>query len=86
MLFSNRLKGGITQALVRALLQDGGYRIVPLGIEEVVREVTVLPPPIYLALGLPALMRSMPDFLVAQADMQRCWLIEVKYKLGVLST
>lgn len=80
MLFSNRLKGNITQSLVRALLQDGGYRIVPLGIEEVVREVAVLPQDQYTALGLPNVLRSMPDFFVSQADMQSCWLVEVKYR------
>lgn len=80
MLFSNRLKGSITQALVRALLQDGGYRIVPLGIEEVVREVTVLPQEDYLSLGLPMVMRSMPDFFVTQEDVKSCWLVEVKYR------
>lgn len=80
MLFANRLKGGITQTLIRTLLQDGGYRIVPLGIEEVIREVSVLPQESYLKLSLPRVLRSMPDFFVAQEDMQRTWLLEVKYR------
>lgn len=80
MRFANRLKGGVTQTLLRTLLQDGGYRIVPLGIEEVVREISVLPIEAYQALSLPAILRSMPDFFVAQEDMQRTWLVEVKYR------
>ena len=80
MRFANRLKGGITQTLLRTLLQDGGYRIVPLGIEEVIREVSVLPVDAYTKLSLPRVLRSMPDFFVAREDMQQTWLVEVKYR------
>jgi hypothetical protein len=80
MRFASRLKGGITQTLLRTLLQDCGYRIVPLGIEEVIREVSVLPREDYRNLALPQVLRSMPDFFVAQEDMKKTWLVEVKYR------
>ena len=44
MQYINRLKGAVTQTLLKSLLEDAGYRIVPLGIEEVIREVKVLTP------------------------------------------
>ena len=37
MKFENRLKGNVTQTLISSLLEDAGYRIVPLGVEEVAR-------------------------------------------------
>ena len=80
MPFSNRLKGTVTQALLRAVLQDCGYRIVPLGIEEVLREITVLQKEEYNALNLPPMFRHLPDFFVAQQDMKRTWFVEVKYR------
>lgn len=78
--FKNRLKGTVTQTLVKALLEDAGYRIIPLGIEEVIREVATLPRDAYLALGLSQTLRRMPDFFVAEQDLEKTWLVEVKYR------
>ncbi len=80
MEYRNRLKGAVTQALLKTLLADAGYRIVPLGIEEVIREVTQLSRQKYLALGLPTILRKMPDFFVASAEINNAWLVEVKYR------
>ncbi len=78
--FRNRLKGSVTQTLVKALLEDAGYRTIPLGVEEVIREVSVLPRPDYLDLELPNVLRKMPDFFVADQDISNAWLVEVKYR------
>lgn len=80
MNFSNRLKGGVTQILFGALLRDVRYRLVPLGVEEVIREAQSLGPEQYRAIGLPKPLRTLPDFFVARADMTNSWLVEVKYR------
>ena len=80
MEYRNRLKGALTQALLKSLLADAGYRIVPLGVEEIIREVTVLDREKYLKLGLPTILREIPDFFVADASMDSYWLVEVKYR------
>lgn len=78
--FSRRMKGVLTQALVKSMLEDAGYRVVPLGIEEVIRELSALEVRQYLGLGLPDSLRSLPDFLVSDAAITRAWLVEVKYR------
>jgi hypothetical protein len=78
--FRNRLKGSVTQTLVKALLEDAGYRTIPLGVEEVIREVSVLSHPAYSNLELPEVLRKMPDFFVADEGISKAWLVEVKYR------
>jgi len=78
--FTNRLKGVVTQVLLRALLEDGGYRIIPLGIEEVIRELAVLRKEEYAALKLPNILRQLPDFFVTDKALKKSWLVEVKYR------
>lgn len=78
--YPNRLKGSVTQSLVRALLSDAGLSVVPLGIEEVIREMAGLDVQRYAALGLPMQLRKMPDFFVANADRSKSWLVEVKFR------
>lgn len=82
MNYSSRLRGTVTQTLVKTLLEDAGYRIVPLGIEEVVREVKLLGEKEYQGLRLPTVLRHLPDFLVTDAAMKESWLVEVKYRNG----
>ena len=78
--FKNRLKGSVTQTLVKALLEDARYRTIPLGVEEVIREVSVLSQRDYSDLELPEVLRKMPDFFVADKDISKAWLVEVKYR------
>ena len=78
--FSNRLKGTITQTLIKALFEDAQYRVIPLGVEETIREVVVLPEHEYIQLNIPSTLRKMPDFYVSDKEMKKCWLIEVKYR------
>lgn len=78
--YVNRLKGGVSQVLVKCLLEDAGYRIVPLGVENIVREVAVLNPTQYKALQLPNELRTLPDFFVADTELTQGWLVEVKYR------
>lgn len=80
MKYTNRLKGSVTQALVRSLLTDAGITVVPLGIEEVIREVSDLEQDKYLALGLPDALRKLPDFFAANRERTKSWLIEVKFR------
>ena len=52
MHFDRRIKGAITESLVKTLLEDSDYRVIPLGIEEVVREVISLDEDEYRSLEL----------------------------------
>lgn len=80
MEFENRLKGNIAQSLFETLLGDVYYRIVPLGIEEIIREVRSLDSQTYNDLGLSPTLRKLPDFFVAGPDFQSTHLVEVKYR------
>lgn len=80
MQFENKLKGNITEIISATLFEFHGYRVIPLGVEKVVREIVSLDQKEYSKLGLPATLRSMPDFLVSEKDMSFAWLIEVKYR------
>ena len=80
MQFANRIKGSVTQTLLRALLEDGGYRIVPFGIEEVWRDLALLNEAEYEGLKLPRTLRQLPDFFVANQSFDLTWLVEVKYR------
>jgi len=78
--YKNRLKGAITQVLLKSLLEDAGYRIVPLGIEEVLRELSSLEQEHYKQLNLPPALRKLPDFFVADMEFKKTYLVEVKYR------
>lgn len=78
--YNNRVKGSITQTIVKSILEDAGYHVVPLGIEEVLRELKQLNPISYLQLGLPSVLRKLPDFFITDLKNQKHWLLEVKYR------
>jgi hypothetical protein len=80
MQFDSKLKGNITEIISATLFETHGYRVIPLGVEKVVREIVSLDQEQYSKLDLPATLRSMPDFLVSEIDMSFAWLIEVKYR------
>lgn len=54
--------------------------MVPLGIEETIREVSDLPVDQYMRLGLPTALRKLPDFFATDRDRTTYWLVEVKYR------
>ena len=78
--YTNKLKGATTQTVLKAMLERAGYGVVPLGIEEVVREVKALDEKQYLGMEFPAALRYMPDFLVTDEPNRMSWLVEVKYR------
>lgn len=78
--FTSRLKGEITQSLIECLLVDAGLRVVPLGIEQVIREVKALNKEQYRAAGISPALRGLPDFFIANRDMSQTWHLEVKYR------
>ena len=75
MEFERRIKGQITESLVQTLLEHAGYRVVPLGIEQVIREVKDQG-----SWNLPQPLRTLPDFLITDAEIKKNWLLEVKYR------
>ena len=64
MSFDTRLKGKITQGLFQTLLEDVKYRVVSLGIEEVIREVQTLQSEEYLMIRAGDRHGSNTEFLL----------------------
>lgn len=77
MEFHQRIKGKLTETLVSELLGHAGYKVAPLGIEQIIREVKDVESK---TSNLPQQLRTLPDFLVTDAQMQNSWLVEVKYR------
>ena len=80
MEFKNLVKGQLTQSLVKVLLERAGYRVTRLGVEELFSEIKYLSMEQYLSLDLPLNLRDLPDLLVAEPDMQKVFLVEVKFR------
>jgi len=80
MEFKNVVKGQLTQSLLKTLMERVGYRVTRLGVEELFGEIKYLDLKQYLALGLPLNLRFLPDLLVAEPDMQKVSLVEVKFR------
>ena len=52
MEFENRIKKEMTEGIVRALLDDAGYRAIEYGVEKTAREVTPMTREEYLRLSI----------------------------------
>jgi hypothetical protein len=86
--FHDVLKSQLTQTALTALLQQSGYRVVRLGIEELFSDVKAQPLAQYRKLALPLRLRCLPDLLVASPEggpnllieRRRAILVEVKYR------
>jgi len=78
--FTNVVKGAITQTLVTAILERGGYRVTRLGIEELFGEIKHLDLKQYMKLNLPLELRTLPDLLVADSSARKAFLVEVKFR------
>jgi hypothetical protein len=78
--YSNVVKGHITQSLLKSLLERAGYRVTRLGVEEVFNEIIYLNEEKYRALNLPENLRFLPDLLVAEHNLERAFLVEVKFR------
>ncbi|MEE7546891.1 hypothetical protein HF319_07505 [Xanthomonas sp. Kuri4-1] len=59
--FRNRIKKEITEGIVRAVLDDAGYRVIGCGIENVLRELSCLSALEYAGLDYPKAMRGILD-------------------------
>lgn len=78
--FVNRIKKEMAEGIVRALLEDAGYRVIDLGLEKVLRELSCLNEAEYLNLQYPDAMRHLPDLTVMDREQTRKFLVEVKYR------
>ncbi|MBN8745750.1 MAG: hypothetical protein J0I24_15875 [Thiomonas arsenitoxydans] len=78
--FSSRIKKEMTEGIVRAILEDAGYRVIDSGIEKFIRELSVLLPEQYKTLGFPDAMSHLPDFTVLTQEQDRKYFVEVKYR------
>lgn len=80
MEFANRIKKEMTEGIVRAVLEDAGYRVIDSGIERVLREISCLSAMEYQRLSYPDAMSHLPDFTVMTRDQDEKFLVEVKYR------
>ena len=78
--FEYRLKGSITETIVKAIFTDDGYRVIDSGIEHLVREVTCLSQKGYLDLSFSKGLRNLPDLIILNKLQTKAHLVEVKYK------
>ena len=80
MEFGNRIKKEMTEGMIKALLEDAGYRVIDSGIEKVIRELSCMNAPDYLRLGYPDALSHLPDFTVMNRLQTEKFLVEVKYR------
>ncbi|MDP9932628.1 hypothetical protein [Variovorax paradoxus] len=78
--FSSRIKKEMTEGIVKAILEDAGYRVIDSGIEKVIRELSCLSSIEYGRLGYPDAMSHLPDFTVMNREQDQKFLVEVKYR------
>jgi len=78
--FENRLKRELSQGVFKCLLEDCGYRVVPLGIEAVIREIACLDKEAYKYLDFSDAVRFLPDFCVLDQSQKHKFIVEVKYR------
>ena len=76
--YPNMLKGNITQTILKTLLEDVGYTVVPFGIEEVFREIKDMP--FEQKHYIPTTLWKMPDFIVLDKEQKEVFMVEVKYR------
>jgi hypothetical protein len=80
MEFDNWIKMEMTEGIVRALLDDAGYRVIEYGVEKTARQVTPMTRVEYLRLCLPDSVSKTPDLLVLDRTQTAWRLVEIKYR------
>ena len=80
MNFIDRIKKEMSEGIVRAILEDAGYRVIDSGIEKVLREISCMPKETYIKLGFPEAIRLLPDLTVMDKDQTFKVLVDVKYR------
>lgn len=73
-------KGRFGETIVSTILEYAGYRVLRLGVEEVVSEVKAGVARGEWALRLPEQLTTAPDFLVVDPRSGECTLLEVKFR------
>jgi hypothetical protein len=78
--FENRLKRELSQGVLKCILEDCGYRVIPLGIEAVIREIACLDKEAYKNLDFSDAVRFLPDFCILDQSLKHKFIVEVKYR------
>jgi hypothetical protein len=73
-------KGRFAETIVSTILEYAGYRVLRLGVEEMVSEVKAGVARGEWALRLPEQLSAAPDFLVVDPRSGECTLLEVKFR------
>ena len=82
MQFQSRIKKELSEGIIRAILDDAGYRVIDSGIENLVRELACLSALEYAGLDYPKAMRALPDFVIMDREHKNKYLVEIKYRSG----
>lgn len=80
MELDNRLKKELSEATVKALLEDAKFRVMPFGVESQLRDVACLSKQEYFEANIPKAMRLAPDFIVIPPEEFKPKFVEVKYR------
>ncbi|WP_111642266.1 hypothetical protein [Marinimicrobium alkaliphilum] len=78
--FFTDAKGRFAETVISTLLEHAGYRVLRLGVEELVSEVKAGVSRGEQALVLPDQLRTAPDFLVVDPVSGNTTLLEVKFR------
>jgi len=78
--FENRLKRELSQGVLKCLLEDCGYRVIPLGIEAVIKDIACLEKEAYKNLDFSDAVRFLPDFCILDQNLKHKFIVEVKYR------
>jgi hypothetical protein len=78
--FGNRIKKEMAEGVVRALLEDAGYRVIETGIENMCREAASMDKVSYLKLNFSDAFRRLPDLIVMDREQTEQVAVEIKYR------
>ncbi|MBA2797220.1 hypothetical protein H1I79_01890 [Aeromonas veronii] len=79
--FSRSIKGSLTEQVFQCLLEDVGYKVIQIGIEESIKEIKAVSESNQdLYYKTHKGLRTLPDFLVMDENENASFLVEIKFR------